>query len=87
MDHKQQENRRKANQKFMHSLDELETVLQSEERQEAPPQQPPSAAQNAQPQPPAKRTVNDDASFGELMDEALQDIEQFMSGPSEDRET
>jgi hypothetical protein len=86
MDHKQQENRRKANQKFMHSLDELETVLQSEERQEGPPQ-PPSAAQTAQPKSPAKRTVNDGASFGELMDEALQDIEQFMSEPSDDRET
>jgi len=86
MDHKQQENRRKATQKFIHSLDELETVLRSEKGEEdtskliSPPQTSPSDA------PDSHQTEAESADFGQLLDAAVQDIEQFMSEPLDNTE-
>jgi hypothetical protein len=86
MDHKQQENRRKATQKFIHSLDELETVLRAEKGEEdtsksvSPPQASPSDS------PDSYQTETDSADFRQLLDDAVQDIEQFMSEPLDNTE-
>lgn len=81
MDQKQQKSRQTATQKFMHSLYELETVLQSEEDQNA------AASERRQggnrPATPAAETCSDrhDSNFNRLLDDAVQDIEQFMAEP------
>jgi hypothetical protein len=85
MDPKEQGNRRKASQKFIHALDELETVLRSGESQEDDPPAPPAVTQGAQPtSQAADKTDPDDISFSQLLDDAVRDIEQFMSDSADD---
>lgn len=81
MNHQPQDNRRRAERKFAHALDELETVLQSEpsETTEPPPDSPPPPQRRpARPQHP-EQGLDETADLGALLDDAVQDIEQFMA--------
>lgn len=76
MDNNPQDKRRQAARKFVNALDELETVLQST----------PAAAPepSSQPAPPAAAELpaedtDADVDLGQLLDDAVQDIERFMS--------
>jgi hypothetical protein len=81
MNHQPQDSRRQAARKFVNALDELETVLianSSTSRETAPsspdqPLSPPESGAASQPTPP------DSEDLGQLLDEAVQDIEHFMA--------
>ncbi|MEL6398509.1 MAG: hypothetical protein AAFO87_06630 [Cyanobacteria bacterium J06607_6] len=79
MDHIPQDKRHQATRKFVKALDELETVLQI-----TPANAPESPSQqSAAAEPPAFE--EDAVDLGQLLDDAVQDIERFMS--SEDSPT
>lgn len=81
MDHIPQDKRHQATRKFVKALDELETVLQITPAD--PPESPSQPALSASAERPA---VEEDAvDLGQLLDDAVQDIERFMS--SEDSPT
>lgn len=77
MNNGQQEDRVIATRQFMHSLNELEVVLQAE----------PDVFENGEKTDPSSQEELTDHSphplreeaFGDMLDEAVQDIEQFMS--------
>ena len=79
MDHIPQDKRHQATRKFVKALDELETVLQITPA-DAPesPSQPSAAAE-------LPAFEEDTVDLGQLLDDAVQDIERFMS--SEDSPT
>lgn len=83
MNHQPQESRRKAAQKFMNSLAELETVLQSENAWEEPDEAVAPRAQSAKKGASVAPSVHR-TDLSQLMEEALQDIEQFMAEPPTD---
>ncbi|MDB9525029.1 hypothetical protein PN498_03435 [Oscillatoria sp. CS-180] len=80
MNNKQQASREIAARKFMHSLEELETVFQSDSTTSKP-----SAAIDIDPpQVDPDKTAQfphaeNSESLGALLDEAVQDIDQFMA--------
>lgn len=77
MDEKQREDRRSANRKFMNSLHELESVLQSDERGAAFSN---SISMNSSDDPISQAPfLSEDVGLEALLDEAAQDIERFMS--------
>lgn len=77
MDENQQATRRSATRKFMSSLDALEAVLQSTEAEQAAENS--GAAQVQAPQP---LDFADNPDLEALLDDAVQDIDRFMSGQS-----
>lgn len=80
MDKKQQENRRNAARKFMHALDDLETVFKPPMHSEEKLNLDVSALESSQ----RSTTSQNDDSFDRLLNDAVQDIEQFMSAPPEE---
>lgn len=86
MNHQPQDSRRRAARNFVNALDELETVLQSDKSEPTETSHPSSARHRKSKQlPPEKRreTAGHDADFGQLLDDAVQDIEQFMAAEDE----
>ncbi|WP_204139816.1 hypothetical protein [Halomicronema sp. CCY15110] len=88
MNHQPQDSRRQAARNFVNALDELETVLSSNASESGNNE--PSSLDHA-PSPPesspaSKTTPHDSEDLGQLLDEAVQDIEHFMTeaDPSQD---
>jgi hypothetical protein len=81
MNHQPQDSRRQAARSFVNALDELETVLRSKASESGDPE--PSSPDQPQSPPeasPASETTPHDAEdLGQLLDEAVQDIEHFMT--------
>ncbi len=81
MNHQPQDHRRQAARKFVNALDELETVLASDSAEpdgtESPQTEQPSLASEAHLRTDTGPRNQDD--LGQLLDEAVQDIEQFMA--------
>ncbi|MEM1308739.1 MAG: hypothetical protein AAGF98_04410 [Cyanobacteria bacterium P01_H01_bin.153] len=82
MNHQPQDSRRQAAHKFVDALDELESMFKSEPSDETPQRQTerysagsPREASSRQ----AAQRRSETADFGSLLDDAVQDIEQFMS--------
>jgi len=92
MNHQPQDSRRRAERKFVNALDELEMVLKSAPPDSsaaaaAAPHPPTSAAPPHRDQPRQSPQVTEAANdFGKLLDDAVQDIEQFMAAeaPTQD---
>jgi len=89
MNHQPQDSRRQAARNFVNALDELEIVLrsnasESEETEPSSPEQSPSPPEAS---PVAKTTPHDAEDLGQLLDEAVQDIEHFMSAADPSQET
>ena len=82
MNYKPPEKRRHATQKFIHALEELETVLKPKEPAKAPTQEMPSgippAPKQARSEPIASQS-DESADISQLLDEAVQDIDQFIA--------
>jgi len=87
MNHQPQDNRRRAERKFANALDELETVLKSEptDSSQSEPDPTPQPRRHPRPQRSVKG-LDETADLGALLDDAVQDIEQFMASedPSPD---
>jgi len=82
MNHQPQDSRRRAERKFVNALDELETVLKSAPSDSAAnhPSDRAATSHQDQPQPPTSPKAAGEANdFGQLLDDAVQDIEQFMA--------
>ncbi|MEM6839590.1 MAG: hypothetical protein AAF609_22455 [Cyanobacteria bacterium P01_C01_bin.120] len=82
MNHQSPDSRRQAAHKFVDALDELEAVFKSEAADETAPRQTDCQAADASqeadlrpPAPPHSELVD----IGSQLDDAVQDIEQFMS--------
>jgi hypothetical protein len=88
MNHQPQDSRRQAARSFANALDELETVLRSKASESGDPE--PSSPDQPQSPPEAspdsETTPHDAEDLGQLLDEAVQDIEHFMTeaDPSQD---
>lgn len=80
MNHEPQNSRRQANQNFVNALDELESVLKSEQ---SPPDEAPLAetGQHSAHPPSSKGAADlaEEPDLSQLLDDAVQDIEQFMA--------
>ena len=75
MDNNPQDKRRQAARKFVNALDDLETVFQSTSPEPSEPSSsavPPKASS-------APSLEDEEADLGQLLDDAVQDIERFMS--------
>ncbi|NEQ44416.1 MAG: hypothetical protein F6K00_13005 [Leptolyngbya sp. SIOISBB] len=80
MNHEPQNSRHQAARNFVNALDELESVLKSEQPESDPEPLPDAVHPSTPPQSP-ERSADDlkEADFGQLLDDAVQDIEQFMA--------
>mgnify|MGYP001792399843 CR=1 FL=1 len=76
MDNNPQDKRRQAARKFVNALDDLETVFQSTS---AEPSEPSSAAAPPKASSAPSLEGDEEADLGQLLDDAVQDIERFMS--------
>ncbi|MEM9004464.1 MAG: hypothetical protein AAGE59_13190 [Cyanobacteria bacterium P01_F01_bin.86] len=75
MDKNQQESRRSATNEFISSLDTLKAVLRSNDAEKAPPK-----AANLETQvPPKSAELFKENDLETLLDDAVQDIERYMS--------
>ena len=80
MNHEPQNSRRQAARNFVNALDELESVLKSEPSEPDQEPLPDAVPQSAHPPSPERPTdFTKEADFGQLLDDAVQDIEQFMA--------
>ena len=85
MNHQPQDSRRQAARKFVNALDELETVLTSSSSEPKDPAHP----HTDQPSPASKAHLSADTAprdqedLGQLLDEAVKDIEQFMAAEND----
>lgn len=87
MDDKQQENRLRATRKFMRALNELEMVLQSESSLSEQSKSSTTAIdQNGLENQDSSLSLASGENLGALLDDAVQDIEQFMGKHLDDSE-
>lgn len=82
MNHQSPDSRRQAAHKFVDALDELEAVFKSEATDETEPRQierPATGSLGESPLRPPAPPRSETTDFSSQLDDAVQDIEQFMS--------